>query len=85
MSSVFDQRKGGIHYFYVHVAVGGNTFGIINFRGRGRIVHWGGRGTIGIFGTVAKSQTTTLYVVGVIFWPSRGNVGIHVCSETIDN
>jgi len=40
---------------------------------------------MGIFGTVARSRTSTLYVVGVIFQPSRGNVGAHVCSETIDN
>jgi len=85
MSSIFDQRKGEIHYFYVHVAVGGNTFSIINFQRGGRIIHWGGRGTMGIFGAVARSRTTTLYVVDIIFWPGRGNIGIHVCGETIDN
>jgi len=31
-SSVFNQRKGGIHYLYVHVAVGGDTFSIIDFQ-----------------------------------------------------
>ena len=40
---------------------------------------------MGIFGAVARSQTTMLYVVGIVFQPGRGNVGIHVCSETIDN
>ena len=85
MSSVFDWRKGGICYFYVYVAVGNNTFSIINFQRGGRIIHWGGRGTMGIFGAVARSQTTMLYVVGIVFQPSRGNVGIHVCSKTIDN
>jgi len=60
-------------------------FSIIDFRRGGRIVHWRGRVAAGSVGTGARSQTSMLYVVGIIFRPSRGSVEIHLYSETIEN
>ena len=84
-SSVFSRGKGGIHYFYVHVAVGSNMFNIVNFQRGGGIIHWKGRVAMGSVGAGVRSQMSMLYVVGIIFWPSWGSIGIHICSETIEN
>jgi len=81
----FSRGKGRIRCLYVHVAVGSNTFSIVYFRGGGGVVHWGGRVAMGSVGAGARSQTSALYVVGIIFWPSRGSVGKHICSEIIEN
>jgi len=40
---------------------------------------------MGSIGAGARSRTSMLYVVGIIFRPSRGSVGIHICSETIED
>jgi len=40
---------------------------------------------MGSIGAGARSQASALYVVGIIFWPSRGSVGKHICSEIIEN
>jgi len=82
--SILSRGEGGVHNFYVHVAVGGHTFSIINFRERGGVVHWGGRGTAESVGAGAGCRASALYVVGIIFWPSRGSVGDHTCSEIIE-
>jgi len=36
-------------------------------------------------GTGMRSRTSMLYIVGIIFRPSRGSVRIHIYSETIEN
>ena len=40
---------------------------------------------MGSIGAGARSRTSMLYVVGIIFQPSQGSVGIHICSETIED
>jgi len=36
-------------------------------------------------GAGARCRASALYVVGIVFWPSRGGVGDHTCSEIIEN
>ena len=36
---------------------------------------------MGSLGAGARSRTSALYVVGIIFRPSRSSVGNHICSE----
>jgi len=40
---------------------------------------------VGSVGAVAGRRTSALYVVGIIFRSSRGNVGNHTCSEIIES
>ena len=40
---------------------------------------------MGSVGAVAGRRTSALYVVGIIFRSSRGNVGNHTCSEIIES
>jgi len=40
---------------------------------------------VGSVGAGARHRTSMLYVVGIIFRPSRGIVEVHFHSETIEN
>jgi len=60
-------------------------FSIVDFRGRRRVVHWGEEVIMGSIGAGMRSQMSVLYIIGIIFWPSRDSIGNHICSETIEN